>query len=201
MGAHQSWTAIAAGGGGWIRTNVGVRQRIYSPSPLATRAPLRGGGLGLLPAPCQRMCVLAQVAVPWAAGYQPRISPTMKPPQNNRPGGGGRPPRDRGPDRGFAGSSQHHGQATTTAQAGRDRRQGKAPGRKAPIIPLRAPGKAAGNCTPACRNTPQGRVTNAPASPPARDDPKRRAERSGFTAFMPWPPRSPIPIAGSVGCC
>ena len=31
----------AAGGGGWIRTNVGVRQRIYSPSPLASRAPLR----------------------------------------------------------------------------------------------------------------------------------------------------------------
>jgi hypothetical protein len=28
------------GGGGWIRTNVGARQRIYSPSPLATRAPL-----------------------------------------------------------------------------------------------------------------------------------------------------------------
>ena len=28
------------GGGGWIRTNVGVRQRVYSPSPLATRAPL-----------------------------------------------------------------------------------------------------------------------------------------------------------------
>src|SRR5215471_9246980 len=28
------------GGGGWIRTNVGVRQRIYSPSPLASRAPL-----------------------------------------------------------------------------------------------------------------------------------------------------------------
>ncbi len=30
-------------GGGWIRTNVGVRQRIYSPSPLASRAPLRAG--------------------------------------------------------------------------------------------------------------------------------------------------------------
>ena len=28
------------GGGGWIRTNVGVSQRVYSPSPLATRAPL-----------------------------------------------------------------------------------------------------------------------------------------------------------------
>ena len=28
------------GGGGWIRTNVGVRQRVYSPSPLATRASL-----------------------------------------------------------------------------------------------------------------------------------------------------------------
>ena len=27
------------GGGGWIRTNVGVRQRVYSPSPLTTRAP------------------------------------------------------------------------------------------------------------------------------------------------------------------
>ncbi len=31
------------GGGGWIRTNVDVRQRIYSPSPLATRAPLQRG--------------------------------------------------------------------------------------------------------------------------------------------------------------
>ena len=29
------------GGGSWIRTNVGVRQRVYSPSPLATRAPLQ----------------------------------------------------------------------------------------------------------------------------------------------------------------
>ncbi|CAB1129975.1 protein of unknown function [Candidatus Hydrogenisulfobacillus filiaventi] len=29
------------GGGGWIRTNVGVSQRFYRPSPLATRAPLR----------------------------------------------------------------------------------------------------------------------------------------------------------------
>ncbi len=28
-------------GGGWIRTSVGASQRIYSPSPLATRAPLR----------------------------------------------------------------------------------------------------------------------------------------------------------------
>ena len=32
-----------SGGGGWIRTNVGVRQRIYSPPPLASRAPLRPG--------------------------------------------------------------------------------------------------------------------------------------------------------------
>src|SRR5262245_6072376 len=29
-----------SGGGGRIRTYVGVRQRVYSPSPLATRAPL-----------------------------------------------------------------------------------------------------------------------------------------------------------------
>ena len=29
------------GGGGWIRTNVGVSQQIYSLPPLATRAPLR----------------------------------------------------------------------------------------------------------------------------------------------------------------
>jgi hypothetical protein len=35
-----------SGGGGWIRTNVGVRQRIYSPSPLATRAPLHAGKRG-----------------------------------------------------------------------------------------------------------------------------------------------------------
>ncbi len=26
-------------GPGWIRTNVGLRQRVYSPFPLATRAP------------------------------------------------------------------------------------------------------------------------------------------------------------------
>ena len=32
--------AGAFGGGSWIRTNVGVRQRVYSPSPLATRASL-----------------------------------------------------------------------------------------------------------------------------------------------------------------
>ena len=46
-------------GGGWIRTNVGVRQRIYSPSPLASRAPLRAkrasrskpGALSTKPAP------------------------------------------------------------------------------------------------------------------------------------------------------
>jgi hypothetical protein len=39
---------LRIGGGGWIRTNVGVRQRIYSPSPLATRAPLRPAGAPLL---------------------------------------------------------------------------------------------------------------------------------------------------------
>ena len=33
--------SMGNGGRGWIRTNVGVRQRIYSPPPLATRAPLR----------------------------------------------------------------------------------------------------------------------------------------------------------------
>ena len=32
---------ISLGGGGWIRTSVGVSQQIYSLPPLATRAPLR----------------------------------------------------------------------------------------------------------------------------------------------------------------
>src|SRR6059036_2691622 len=32
---------IFRGGGGWIRTSVGVSQQIYSLPPLATRAPLR----------------------------------------------------------------------------------------------------------------------------------------------------------------
>src|SRR6185437_4517873 len=32
---------LMSGGGGWIRTNVGVSQQIYSLPPLATRAPLR----------------------------------------------------------------------------------------------------------------------------------------------------------------
>jgi hypothetical protein len=35
---HRS---LHSGGGGWIRTNVGVSQQIYSLPPLATRAPLR----------------------------------------------------------------------------------------------------------------------------------------------------------------
>ena len=33
-----------SGGGGWIRTSVGVSQQIYSLPPLATRAPLRRAG-------------------------------------------------------------------------------------------------------------------------------------------------------------
>ena len=39
-----------AGGGGWIRTIVGVSQQIYSLPPLATRAPLRCERIELLPA-------------------------------------------------------------------------------------------------------------------------------------------------------
>ncbi len=34
-------SGMTSGGGGWIRTNVGVSQQIYSLPPLATRAPLR----------------------------------------------------------------------------------------------------------------------------------------------------------------
>jgi hypothetical protein len=36
------------GGGGWIRTSVGVSQQIYSLPPLATRAPLRNSRLATL---------------------------------------------------------------------------------------------------------------------------------------------------------
>src|SRR5712671_5922373 len=34
----------AGGGRGWIRTTVGASQRVYSASPLAARAPVRGAG-------------------------------------------------------------------------------------------------------------------------------------------------------------
>jgi hypothetical protein len=37
-------TPRCRGGGGWIRTNVGIRQRFYRPPPLASRAPLRSNG-------------------------------------------------------------------------------------------------------------------------------------------------------------
>ena len=37
----QQLLQLISGGGGWIRTNVGVSQQIYSLPPLATRAPLR----------------------------------------------------------------------------------------------------------------------------------------------------------------
>ncbi len=42
---HTHWLCLdilQCGGGGWIRTNVGVSQQIYSLPPLTTRAPLRG---------------------------------------------------------------------------------------------------------------------------------------------------------------
>ena len=38
---HCNSCNVIAGGGGWIRTIVGVSQQIYSLPPLATRAPLR----------------------------------------------------------------------------------------------------------------------------------------------------------------
>ena len=41
LGRTLAGSKYAGGGGGRIRTYVGVRQRVYSPSPLATRAPLR----------------------------------------------------------------------------------------------------------------------------------------------------------------
>ena len=44
------------GGRGWIRTSVGARQRIYSPSPLATRAPFHvAASMQRNRAGCQRM--------------------------------------------------------------------------------------------------------------------------------------------------
>ena len=39
---HSPQVVVSPGGGGWIRTSVGVSQQIYSLPPLATRAPLRG---------------------------------------------------------------------------------------------------------------------------------------------------------------
>ena len=46
--------AEKSGGGGWIRTNVGVSQQIYSLPPLATRAPLQGtANYGRRHADCQ----------------------------------------------------------------------------------------------------------------------------------------------------
>lgn len=44
--AHRltAWLDRSLGGGGWIRTSVGVSQQIYSLPPLATRAPLQRAG-------------------------------------------------------------------------------------------------------------------------------------------------------------
>ena len=39
--SHGFAGIISKSGPGWIRTNVGLRQWVYSPSPLATRAPTR----------------------------------------------------------------------------------------------------------------------------------------------------------------
>ena len=58
-GNAPEWEGCESSGGeGWIRTNVGVSQQIYSLPPLATRAPLRGRG-GIMPLPtrhCQMPC-------------------------------------------------------------------------------------------------------------------------------------------------
>ena len=55
-GVLPGFSGFDPGGGGWIRTNVGVSQQIYSLPPLATRAPLHAGKPGLKPnpPPCQR---------------------------------------------------------------------------------------------------------------------------------------------------
>lgn len=39
LGRTSSGVVRTSNGPGWIRTNVGLRQRVYSPLPLATRAP------------------------------------------------------------------------------------------------------------------------------------------------------------------
>src|SRR5882762_4316322 len=47
--ANRSREAAKVGGRGWIRTTVGVSQRVYSASPLAARAPVREAALYRLP--------------------------------------------------------------------------------------------------------------------------------------------------------
>ena len=57
-------------GSGWIRTNVGIRQRVYSPSPLASRAHSQHAAAGRPRAESYRSA-LAQPIVPrrlWASG-------------------------------------------------------------------------------------------------------------------------------------
>ena len=51
-------TTISLGGGGWIRTSVGVSQQIYSLPPLATRAPLHGE-----PATLAQVCLCARLPI------------------------------------------------------------------------------------------------------------------------------------------
>ena len=64
------WTP---GGRGWIRTNVGVRQRIYSPPPLATRAPFRRRPFSASDLCCQR-AGFRDSAAPWPINVLPTSS-------------------------------------------------------------------------------------------------------------------------------
>src|SRR5690606_30118427 len=51
---HTRTGYARSGGGGWIRTNVGVSQQICSLPPLTTRAPLQGtANYGPRPIECQ----------------------------------------------------------------------------------------------------------------------------------------------------
>ncbi len=68
------------GGGGWIRTSVGVSQQIYSLPPLATRAPLRGEPVTIPPFASMR-------AFWWPAKRNPAPAQTARPCANRWPGG------------------------------------------------------------------------------------------------------------------
>ena len=75
------------GGGGWIRTSVGVSQQIYSLPPLATRAPLHGE-----PETVAQLCLSARRSIATVGRQGPRnasarpLSPEVPPVHT---GGGG----------------------------------------------------------------------------------------------------------------
>jgi hypothetical protein len=75
VSAAEGLLSLGSGGRGWIRTTVGVSQRVYSASPLAARAPVRRARLYRLNGRRLKQTSGPAPDCPWSALFVDRGAP------------------------------------------------------------------------------------------------------------------------------